>query len=511
MANRSYLYSFNRDEKGNYSKFFDISEQNYEIPIIYKILVSVNTEVIPSKLFENELALKGDAKEGRKVLNTFFKKLHKVKIFDDDELTDLEKMFQKHLDKYTLDYFLFEPVEVFTMDDENTDKQVKLLASEASDIKKVINQFINETCDDCWSELGIDFSSCLFFTMGNKKEVERIEKQYSIEKLAKVKGLIAKKPTIKRYFTLIKELDVKTDATDVNNAIDEILKLNPNYGELWDCAYYYQDLDKKIALFKQIKKDYPKEEKTKDIDYWISRAYEEKEEYDLALKYRIQDVINDPDANPYLDALIKYGNFNRQKIYQDLATKIKNRYVEKVLIDIEIENKNYDIALEKYYSLDKEWQKMYEYNIVWDFLRENQLTYAMELMEKFNTHSVLYTYYKDKKQYDKAVYYFFKYKYNENPNIDGLVSDFIDENVDINKLIEENIIPNVDEFEPKIVIKIANEFDEYIEKYSSYLPDNYLSGIAKKLLEAVIPICKKEKDKEEAYSLLTDLTVSKKK
>ena len=101
MANRSYLYSFNKEKDDKTSKIFDISEQNYSIPIIYKILVSANTEVVPSKLFENSLALIGDAKQGRKNLDLFFDKLHKAKVFETKELTDLQEMFIDHLNKYT--------------------------------------------------------------------------------------------------------------------------------------------------------------------------------------------------------------------------------------------------------------------------------------------------------------------------------------------------------------------------------------------------------------------------
>jgi len=78
MANRSYLYSFNQDKKGKISKIFDISEQNCEIPIIYKILVSENTEIVPSIIFEDSLALKGNAQAGRKKLIAFFRKIQKT-------------------------------------------------------------------------------------------------------------------------------------------------------------------------------------------------------------------------------------------------------------------------------------------------------------------------------------------------------------------------------------------------------------------------------------------------
>ena len=127
MANRSYLYSFRKNSKGEVSKIFDISEQNYQIPIIYQILVSENTQIVPSKIFEDTNALIGNAKEGRKKLDDFFLQLFAKNIFDKKELKSLQKIFMAHLDTYTLDYFLFEPAEVIEMDDVDVNEQIKQL------------------------------------------------------------------------------------------------------------------------------------------------------------------------------------------------------------------------------------------------------------------------------------------------------------------------------------------------------------------------------------------------
>ena len=170
MANRSYLYSFSEGKDGKI-EVFDISEQNYEVPIIYKILVSANTKIVPSKLFDDSLALVGDAQAGRKRLNAFFKKLHKAKAFNEAELSHLEEEFQNHLDKYTLDYFLFEPVEVISMDEENTDKAVKKISKEIKNYDQMIADYLNElgkADEEYWDDLGIDCATYLYYSMGNK-------------------------------------------------------------------------------------------------------------------------------------------------------------------------------------------------------------------------------------------------------------------------------------------------------------------------------------------------------
>ena len=523
MANRSYLYSFSEEKDGK-TKVFDISEQNYEIPIIYKILVSANTKVVPSKLFDDSLALVGDAQAGRKKLNAFFKKLHKEKAFDEAELSYLEEEFQNHLDKYTLDYFLFEPVEVISMDEENTDKAVKKIAQKIKNYDQMIADYLKEldADDEYWDDLGIDCASYLYYSMGNQEEVEKIEKQFSNKKLVEVKALIAKKPTVKRYIRLIKE--IRSNATEVDKTIDKILELNPNFEQLWNCAYTYNDLDKKIALYKQIAIDYPNEEKIIEVNYWISSAYEKKKDYANALKYRLQYIIDNPDEEPHLDRIIKGGKFNKQEIYDDLSKKIKNKYIEEELIKNEIKNGNYEKALKTFYELDEkmEWENG-RYRIIWAFLEHNQLAYVMELIEKHKLYNYLYPHYKKTKEYDKMLYVIFKYN---KTYIGELIYDFYEEKIDYIKMLEQNILPNISEFKPKKVLKIAEdllskEINIFLKSHIVYasiknlpsrsrvyqtdLPKEYIAklpNIAKQIVEAIIPYCKKEKHKAKADLLL---------
>jgi hypothetical protein len=62
MANRSYLYTANAD----FSKLCDVSETRSEIPLVYKILLSVNPRVKTSEIWDNPnpIAIYGDFEGG---------------------------------------------------------------------------------------------------------------------------------------------------------------------------------------------------------------------------------------------------------------------------------------------------------------------------------------------------------------------------------------------------------------------------------------------------------------
>lgn len=83
MANRSYLYSTNvipgPNAKADGRKLIGISEWNYDIPIVFKLLLSGNPKTCPSSIWDNpdEIALIGDYTSGVKNLEEF---LSKVKV-----------------------------------------------------------------------------------------------------------------------------------------------------------------------------------------------------------------------------------------------------------------------------------------------------------------------------------------------------------------------------------------------------------------------------------------------
>lgn len=81
MANRSYLYSTNvipgPSAKANGRKLIGIAEWNYDIPIVFKLLLSGNPKTCPSSIWDNpeEIALIGDYASGVKNLEGFLSKI----------------------------------------------------------------------------------------------------------------------------------------------------------------------------------------------------------------------------------------------------------------------------------------------------------------------------------------------------------------------------------------------------------------------------------------------------
>jgi hypothetical protein len=81
MANRSYLYSSNvmpgPDAKANGRKLVGIAEWNYDIPIVFKLLLSGNPQTCPSSIWDNPdpIALIGDYASGVKSLENFLSRI----------------------------------------------------------------------------------------------------------------------------------------------------------------------------------------------------------------------------------------------------------------------------------------------------------------------------------------------------------------------------------------------------------------------------------------------------
>lgn len=77
MANRSYLYSTNivpgPDAEAQGRKLIGISEYNYDIPIVFKLLLSGNPRTCPSSIWDcnDDIALLGDYDAGLANLEAF--------------------------------------------------------------------------------------------------------------------------------------------------------------------------------------------------------------------------------------------------------------------------------------------------------------------------------------------------------------------------------------------------------------------------------------------------------
>ncbi len=137
MANRSYLYSSNfvpgRDDTIGARRIVGISEWNYDIPIVFKLLVSVNPRRCRSLLFDSpdEIAIVGDFDAGVNRLMQFLDQIGHPAI---ESLKDeAEEFFAS--DGNTNDYFLLECGEIFMMDSIDLGEQAASLFGGIRDIE----------------------------------------------------------------------------------------------------------------------------------------------------------------------------------------------------------------------------------------------------------------------------------------------------------------------------------------------------------------------------------------
>jgi hypothetical protein len=153
MANRSYIYSIDFDRtlehRSENKKVCGLSELNYSIPLAYKILVSQNSKISPSVIFDYEkpIAIIGDFYKGREKLFLFLDELLKTDIIDKDELkreikTSKEFLYDaEHENKYAI----LECGEIYTMNDgELEEHNRKLYEEEIVKIDETIKTFMDE-------------------------------------------------------------------------------------------------------------------------------------------------------------------------------------------------------------------------------------------------------------------------------------------------------------------------------------------------------------------------------
>ena len=152
MANRSYLYNidFNRLErlKTPEDSVLSVSEYAYEIPLSYKILLSIDTLNNKSILwdYEHPISISGNAEKGKNSLFKFLDKLLTLNLYENEYLkSEIEKT--KHFftkNKFDLEYFFFEGGELYEMGDEPFEKQNLEIFNEITQIEKTIESFITK-------------------------------------------------------------------------------------------------------------------------------------------------------------------------------------------------------------------------------------------------------------------------------------------------------------------------------------------------------------------------------
>lgn len=122
MANRAYLYSADQKPAGTAAGEIDIvglSEFEWDIPVVYKILLSAETEAVDSTIFPNPekedeplpVALTADYQRGLNRLALFFDNL---KEHIDPEVAAKTLAFL-HDPKNARKYFLLEAAEVYAL------------------------------------------------------------------------------------------------------------------------------------------------------------------------------------------------------------------------------------------------------------------------------------------------------------------------------------------------------------------------------------------------------------
>lgn len=146
MANRTYLYAERPHEDGN-SRIFSIGEFSSGIPLAYRLLCSVNTERVPSKIFDDHPndetgeiigpgAFRGSFPEGREILLQFMERLadtnSKNLHLPEDTLAEefastRKELFHERLLGCT--HFWLEPLEVLALGDNIPDELESLAAA----------------------------------------------------------------------------------------------------------------------------------------------------------------------------------------------------------------------------------------------------------------------------------------------------------------------------------------------------------------------------------------------
>lgn len=139
MANRSYLYSTNfvppPGATESQRRIIGISEWNYDVPLVFKLLLSGNPKKCRSLIWDmtDEIALVGDYEQG---LARLFRFLDRISIPEIVPLRDEAREFLA-AEKNRGQFFVLECGEIFEMIDEPLSSQNVQLLSEIQDIASV--------------------------------------------------------------------------------------------------------------------------------------------------------------------------------------------------------------------------------------------------------------------------------------------------------------------------------------------------------------------------------------
>lgn len=196
MANRSYLYSISFDktteDRQENDKIVDLSEYSYNIPISYKILVSQDTKLSHSIIwdYENPIAIQGNFQKGKQKLFLFLEKLKNENIFDSEELEKYITDTKTFIENNELENVILECGEIYEMNDEDLEIQNQQLFDEIYNINNTIDNLLNELKS---AKLSLEkmyverenLSNPSFFSKifsSNKSRTEELDKNIEITK-----------------------------------------------------------------------------------------------------------------------------------------------------------------------------------------------------------------------------------------------------------------------------------------------------------------------------------------
>ncbi|MFM2625824.1 DUF7822 domain-containing protein [Vibrio owensii] len=141
MANRAYLYTCEKNPNGDgLCNFKGISEWSYDIPVLYKILVSSQTQTFQSQVFEGDehIALIGDFSGGVAALKDF---VAKIKRKDSVPLIEETLAFlESHSSSER--YFLLECAEIYDMASPDFEGQNQQLLKEVQDFAPMASYIV---------------------------------------------------------------------------------------------------------------------------------------------------------------------------------------------------------------------------------------------------------------------------------------------------------------------------------------------------------------------------------
>lgn len=164
MANRSYIIESNTKKI--------ILDTAYEIPIVQKILISGNSKIVPSIMYENSFAIEGDYSIGLEKLKEFFNKLIENNIYEKYDFKNQTDEFFKIIESISSKSIILEPVEIFSLDE---NQNIDILLDEIKNIN--INDYalqVQKQLDEYRKKLEVingypDYVGLIFKKKNDKK------------------------------------------------------------------------------------------------------------------------------------------------------------------------------------------------------------------------------------------------------------------------------------------------------------------------------------------------------